>query len=213
MAEHIDGNDRRIAGAKLVGGDLALDFANTADWHDTDAPEEMLTEYEDLLVWAIRAGAILPGDAEPLSSAAAQRPTAARAVLEDAVALRESLFRIFSACAGVKKVPASDLAALNEACASAASHRRIAASDGGYSWTWFEEPDDLRRPLRPIVVAAAELLVSDRLGRVKKCEDGRCGWLFLDTSRNRSRRWCDMADCGNRAKARRYYRRHRTADR
>jgi predicted RNA-binding Zn ribbon-like protein len=59
--------------------------------------------------------------------------------------------------------------------------------------------------LNPLIRSAADLLVSDELKRVKRCGDPACGWLFLDTSRNKSRRWCDMSDCGNRAKASRFY--------
>src|ERR671930_579256 len=79
--------------------------------------------------------------------------------------------------------------------------RRIA---NGFAWV----ADDV---LAPVVWSAAELLTSGPLERVRECPgDDTCGWLFLDTSRNGSRRWCDMRTCGNRAKARRYYRRAST---
>jgi predicted RNA-binding Zn ribbon-like protein len=63
--------------------------------------------------------------------------------------------------------------------------------------------------LWPIVLAAAELLTSAGRARVRECAAHGCGWLFLDTSRSQRRRWCTMASCGNRAKARRFYERTR----
>jgi len=207
MVDRTQPEARRVATLKRVGGDLALDFANTADWHDTDAPEEMLNEYEDLVIWALGAGAIDEDAAQRLRTGALRCPTTACAALNEARALREVLFRIFSAVAAAAAAAGDDLAALSEACSAAAAHRRIVHAGGNYRWSWTDD-GHLHRPLWPVAIAAAELLASGPLDRVKKCEDGRCGWLFLDTSRNRSRRWCDMADCGNRAKARRYYRRH-----
>ena len=89
----------------------------------------------------------------------------------------------------------------------------LSARDGGFAWAAGAPGTPLRRPLWPVLWSAADLLTSDRLARVRSCGDPRCGWLFLDTSRNRSRRWCDMADCGNRAKARRHYARRVEGDR
>jgi predicted RNA-binding Zn ribbon-like protein len=82
---------------------------------------------------------------------------------------------------------------------------QIVRTNDGYNWDSRGEMAKLDWILNPLIRSAADLLVSDELKRVKKCGDPACGWLFLDTSRNNSRRWCDMSDCGNRAKACRFY--------
>jgi predicted RNA-binding Zn ribbon-like protein len=78
---------------------------------------------------------------------------------------------------------------------------------GGYALSW---PDsaELDRMLWPLATSALSLLLSEEVGRIKECAADDCHWLFLDSSRNQSRRWCDMKACGNRAKARHYYHRH-----
>jgi predicted RNA-binding Zn ribbon-like protein len=103
---------------------------------------------------------------------------------------------------------AADLARLNAALAAALPHLRLAPRAGGYDWVWDGRGDDLASPLWPILRSAADLLASPDLARVRECDGEDCTWLFLDYSRNRSRRWCSMASCGNRAKARRHYQRH-----
>ncbi len=84
-------------------------------------------------------------------------------------------------------------------------------TSAGYAWTWADDPNALDRMLWPLVRSAAELLVTGDLSRVRVCGGERCGWLFVDTSKNRSRRWCDMQDCGNVAKVRRFRTRQHAA--
>ena len=193
---------------KLLGGRLCLDFANTADWHKTAHPEERLHTYRDLVHWARHAGAIPHDAVGPLLAEAARRPQEAAAALESAITLREAIYRIFVAVAEGAAAARADLATLNAALATALAHARLEATSGGYAWGWAASAS-LDRPLWPVARSAAELLTSPELGRVRQCADAGCGWLFLDGSRNRSRRWCDMRDCGNRAKARRHYQRWR----
>ena len=198
----------------LAAGELSLDFANTADWHAGPAPTEFLNSYADLVAWARHAGLIGDLEAGRLLNSAAGRPQAASAALERAVMLREVLYRVFCSVAhGVGPAPA-DVAALNLYLNDAFNHLGItpdARPDGGtaFGWVWGEPMDRLDAVLWPIVRSAADLLTSPRLDRVRQCEGDPCGWLFLDSSRNRSRRWCSMEDCGNRAKARRHYARTR----
>ena len=105
---------------------------------------------------------------------------------------------------------ADDVRALNGALSTAFAHLRVATSTGGFAWEWAEGDQPLERMLWPVVRSAAELLTSDKLSLVKQCAG--CGWLFVDRSRNHSRRWCDMRYCGNRAKARRFYARQQGQD-
>ena len=155
--------------------------------------------------------------------AARRRPSAAAAALRRARALREALFAIFSSIAGGDIPRAADLETLNDELAHALRHARLVIGQGSgrarsrsvhgkhvrYRYGWGGTSDDLERVLWPVARSAADLLTDDRLSRVRECDAGNCAWLFLDTSRNRSRRWCDMTVCGNREKALRHYRRTR----
>jgi predicted RNA-binding Zn ribbon-like protein len=144
-------------------------------------------------------------------AAAAQRPADAARALAQAVALREALYDTFTAVARQSAPAPADLNTLNHHLAGALARARVAAQGDGFAWQWEEGPA-LDRMLWPVARAAADLLTAPEVSRVGQCADDRgCGWLFLDMSRNHSRRWCAMNDCGNRAKARRHYRKHRAA--
>jgi predicted RNA-binding Zn ribbon-like protein len=149
--------------------------------------------------------------AEHLLEEARRRPTEAVAMHQRALVLREAIYRIFSAISAGCPAGEDDLALLNDELSHGLARSRIVPSQEGYAWDWIGEEDALDRMLWPVVRDAADLLTSEDLLRVGQCADERCGWLFLDTSRNRSRRWCSMEDCGNRAKARRHYRRSRAS--
>jgi predicted RNA-binding Zn ribbon-like protein len=213
------------AGALKLSGRLSLGFANTADWHASDHPVESLTSYSDLVAWGQHVGILTDHQAQRLLKEATRRPEGANAVLERAIALREAIYRIFSAISHGRPPQAADLATFNAELSGALAQSRIVstlrqpfdgardkAQDnavGGFAWDWAGAEDALDQMLWPVVHDAAGLLTSEELDRVGQCADDRCGWLFLDTSRNRSRRWCSMEDCGNRAKARRHYERKR----
>ncbi len=197
---------------KLLGGKLCLDFANTADWHASDRPQELLTSYSDLVLWSQHAGILTDNQVPCLLQKAAEQPKAANAVLQQAIVLREAIYAIFAAVAHGRQPEAADLAALNAALAGMLGQSRIIATADGFGWDWAGDEDALARPLWSATRSAADLLTSEELHRVGQCADDRgCGWLFLDTSRNHSRRWCDIKDCGNRAKAHRHYERKRSS--
>ena len=198
----------------LSSGDLALDFANTADWHAGPAPVEFLQTYRDLVAWARHVSLVDDGEAARLLDSAARRPRAAGAALERAVTLREVLYRVFSSVAHGVEPSRTDVGTLNLYLEEAMDHLVVAPElrpDGrvGFAYGWDEPMTELDALLWPVVRAAADLLTSPGLDRVRECEGTPCGWLFVDGSRNRSRRWCSMEDCGNRAKARRHYARKR----
>jgi predicted RNA-binding Zn ribbon-like protein len=198
---------------QLVGGYLCLDFANTVDWRLSDHAGEFLSTYADLVAWSRHAGILSEARARRLLKASRQSPPAADAVLRRAIALRELIYRIFSAIVhGVMPVRA-DTHKLNRALSDSLSRMRLVPAGGSFEWGWAEDGDALERPIWYVVQSAAMLLTSSRLDRVRQCKDDYCGWLFFDMSKNRSRRWCSMEDCGNRAKARRHYRKSRTAGR
>ena len=195
---------------KLLGGRLSLDFANTADWHATDQPFEFLTSYSELVAWSQHVSILTAPKAQHLLEEAARRPAEASAVLARTIALREAVYRLFSAISHGLSPQADDLAIFNAELSTVLSHSQIVLTAEGFAWNRLGDEDALDQMLWPVVHDAAELLTSDELNRVGQCVDDRCGWLFLDLSRNRSRRWCSMKDCGNRAKARRHYRRSQT---
>ena len=160
----------------------------------------------DLVAWAEQSGAVDAATASELRAEAEQRPGAAESALAGARALREAIYGVFSARAGGRTAPAGALATLNAALAPSLARLRLDARAGGaFGWRWSLEDGALDGLLAPIVDSAAELLTSSDLARVRECEADNCGWLFIDRSRNRSRRWCDMSVCGNRAKVRRHY--------
>jgi len=202
---------KRNAGTlKLLGGFLCLDFINTVDWRGTDNPVEFLNTFDDLAAWSRHVNLATPGEAQRLSSIASRSHPGAAKVLKRAVELRETIHRIFSAVIANKKPANKDLALFNRNLAESMRLSTIMRVRDGFIWDSDGDKRRLDWILNPIVRSAADLLVSEDLKKVKTCADPACGWLFLDVSRNRSRRWCDMQDCGNRAKARRFYKRSRS---
>jgi predicted RNA-binding Zn ribbon-like protein len=192
---------------ELTGGDLSLDLANTVDNRPSEKRRDLLRSYDDLASWGRQAGAVSDTQARRLQQAAARRPEAARRVFRHALQLREAIFACFSPVARGPAIPPEALRILNAALPTALGHLRLAATKGQVAWAWDAEGTALDRVLWPVVRAAADLLTGGDLDRVRECAADSCAWLFLDTSRNRSRRWCDMSVCGNRDKARRFYRR------
>ena len=191
---------------ELTGGALCLDFANTVDNRPAQ-PRELLNTYDDLVSWAEQAGVLEPKLAPALRAEAIRRPDAAAAALNGARALREAVHGVLKAAARGAAAPADSLGMLEAAVAPSLARRRLVQTATGFEWKWTYDDAALDGLLAPVVESAAALLTSHDLARVRECEADTCGWLFLDRSRNRSRRWCDMSVCGNRAKVRRHYQR------
>lgn len=194
---------------KLLGGWLCLDFVNTLDARQSsEDAQEWLHSYADLVAWSQYTQILTKQQAEQLLSKAIANPEAAM-VFERAIAYRETIYRIFSAIAANRAVDPTDLATFNSALVEAMNWLRIEPIAEGFTWTWAESGDRLDSMLWRVEHSAAELLTAKERGRVRECAAQDCSWLFVDTSRNRSRRWCDMEECGNRTKAQRYYQRHK----
>lgn len=192
----------------LIGGELCLDFTNTVGNRGSDYLHDYLVSYAALLAWSEHVGLLPHPTARGLREIAEKRPADAKRVLERATVLREALFRILSNVSTGRASQSLDLLIVNENLAHALSHRRIVRSQSAFEWGWQASEGALDQMLWPITRSAADLLTSDRLSRVRECEGDPCGWLFIDSSKNHSRRWCSMGDCGNRAKAQRFYARH-----
>ncbi len=188
---------------------LALDFANTRGWHESEDPEELFNTYRDIVKWCEQFGVVDSKEVAHLLKTGQNRVSAARELLHGAIALRKSLYRIFSAVATRIPPRDTDIDRLNEHLVKVMSKTRLVYKSPRFILHQARRNEAFHFVLDPVVRSAAKLLLSDEVGRIKKCADESCGWLFIDGSKNRSRKWCDMKDCGNRAKARRHYQRVR----
>ena len=197
----------------LLGGELCLDFANTVEPRHGDDRRDYLAAYPDLVRWAEHAGALKEEEAQRLLRVAEARSSEAASTFERAVALRETIYRVFSAVAYGEQPQASDLEALTAAHLEALAHYCIVHTAEGFGWK-LAEGDELGSPIWQVSLSATRLLTSGELDRVKACPtgEGGCAWLFYDESKNKSRRWCSMEGCGSRAKMRRMYARRRGTD-
>jgi len=174
---------------EFVGGAPALDFVNTVSWGERD--QERFNSFDDVVDWAMKAGVIK------------RRERGGARELRDVLKIRDMLHRVFIARANDAKPAAKDLNAFNSelaeivlsvqwgAAALARARRRGAGAPLGIR-------DE-------VLWNAAQILTSDAL--IRTCANVTCGWVFIDTSRRGNRRWCDMAHCGARDKALRYYNR------
>ena len=185
----------------LVGGRLCLDFCNTMRGNGPPG-SDLWQRYPDLADWCVHTEILSPSDADRLKQAARADSRAADRALRAARRLREGIHRAFAAEAAGRGAAEGDLELINEVLVTGNSRRRLSPALKGACWTWDDAPTDLEAVLWPVAWSAGDLLTSSQLDRVKEC--GGCTWLFLDASRNRSRRWCDMRDCGNRSKVRRF---------
>ena len=182
---------------KLLGGDLSLDFVNAyPDWE---------ADYSQLLSWSQYAGLVSEQMARILAHIAEGHPQEAQATVERAQALRKAIPGIFWASANGQQVEPSNLLYLNEQLVLVEGKRRMVQTVHGFQWGWDEQDERLDRMLWSIVHAAAELLQSPNLRWLKTCDGEYCDRLFLDLSRNHSRRWCEMQHCGMLVKSRRHY--------
>jgi predicted RNA-binding Zn ribbon-like protein len=191
-------------------GDLSLDFANTLEWHASGHPVEHLGDYLTLLSWGEAAEIIAPEKAAHLRRLASEKADEAAVTYGRAIQLREAVYGIFSHHYHNEPVRPGDIQVLNAILSQSLPHLKVVNSTEGFTWEWGGDVEDFNQIIWQVARSSAELLTSDQLNRVRVCEDDRgCGYLFIDTTRNHSRRWCSMESCGNRAKARRHYARQR----
>jgi len=188
-----------------VGGSTALDFANTLDWRLRDQPIELFKTFPDLLRFGRSVAVLEPREARRLRRWAEAHPAAAKRVLDEGKEVREAMAAIFQALVDGKALPPGSVRQLEEAYRAASTARALRPSDVGVAWVWREASPEPHRPIWAAALDAAQILTSPESARVRQCGDAECGWFFLDTSRNRTRRWCSMKACGNRNKARRFY--------
>jgi predicted RNA-binding Zn ribbon-like protein len=183
------------------GNHPALNFVNTLDERLSDAPLERLPSYAALLSFVLQARLIDGATATKLNRYDGE--TTARRVLADAIAFRENLHEVLRSCLSGKAPASAEIAALNAQMATTLDHRRLIVTPRGAAWTW-DDPLAVQRPLWELAVAAENLLFHAHFQRAQKCAASDCGTLFLDLSKAGRRKWCSMANCGNRDKVRRF---------
>ncbi|HUM10800.1 MAG TPA: ABATE domain-containing protein [Myxococcaceae bacterium] len=197
---------------KLAGGHPVLDFVNTQGGHRLTDPREDLATPEDLVSWGLQSGWLDQERAHPMLVEIQVRPAEARASLARVRSFREALFRVFLAASEDSQPAPEPLETFEREVRRAWADRRLVRiPEHGYRWV---SPESARLDafIPGLALAASDLLTGPERRRLRLCEatalDG-CGWMFLDTSKNGTRRWCEMATCGNKYKARRHYARVR----
>ena len=193
--------------AESVDADRVLSFINTLSARPTDSPSERLGSYDDLVAWAREQHLVSAAAAERLAGEAKKHPHQAAAVLARARTFREALNGLAAAIDAGRQPGADVLTTIGECLAAAYANGRLVPHEGALQWVASAE-NDLERVLWEIGRAAGRLVISPRLARVRACAASDCGWWFVDDTKNRSRRWCDMKICGNREKLRRFRKKH-----
>jgi predicted RNA-binding Zn ribbon-like protein len=193
---------------KFIGERPCLDFVNTVGGWTDKVIDDKLASYGDLVRWAELAGVVSASRARELVHVANRRKHGASEVLKRAIALRRAIRGIFQAVLEKREPKSSDTAALGRELAIARARQRLRHRGGNFHWAWHDAGHALDSMLWAVCTSAAELLTSPDLSRVRECDGENCGWMFFDNSRNHSRHWCDMQDCGNRAKVKRFRQRH-----
>ena len=194
---------------RCPGGALCLDFCNSGQGMRGSRQEEWIPTYADLVDWLEAAGSLTESQALRLRTGGAEAPQAAQQLFKRAIAFREALARVLLARTEGRAPANEDLRLIDAEYARAAPFARLSATDDGFAWTLDSSAAELDAALRPLVESAVSLLTSERLARLRRCGNSTCYWLFLDETKNCSRRWCEMASCGNLMKVRR----HRAAQR
>lgn len=196
----------------LCGGHPVLDFVNSLDDRfSSSGCIEGLQTYDDLLRFTQQTR--LLDSAQMAEVGRTVAPAAGMRALRAARALREALAATFYAVLDGRPPPPGDLDTLERYFHAADRHRELrwrqdAGEHSGLTWSWRRDEGNAELPIWVVAQVARDLLLSPEMERVRACEAETCRWLFLDTSKSHTRRWCKMKVCGNRVKARRYQARH-----
>ena len=191
--------------AKQAKDWICLLLPNTVENRNADPIQDYLT---DLKLWASlleERGVLDSDEMAQWVELAAVNPGRASEVLADAKVLREAMFRVFSTVAEGGQPEPADMDLLNDRIADVYSHLEVSLDSAQPQWRWRDAEGKLEALFWPAIHSAGQLLTSDELGRLRNCNGDKCTWLFMDRSKNRSRRWCTMDVCGNRAKSKRHY--------
>ena len=186
----------------FIGNNLSLDFVNTVGYISSENPTENLNSFSDLIEWSKQGKLISDDEAIVIFTKAKENILESERVFRRVLRLRKSVYDIFRSVISGEEISDEDLTILNRELSLAMSKAEIFSREGELIWDW--KNDGIERILFLITRVAAQLLTSSDLEKLKCCSGENCGWLFYDTSKNKRRQWCDMRDCGNLAKARRF---------
>ena len=186
----------------FIGNNLSLDFVNTVGYISSENPIENLNSFSDLIEWSKQGKLISDDEAIVIFTKAKENILESERVFRRVLRLRKSVYDIFRSVISGEEISDEDLTILNRELSLAMSKAEIFSREGELIWDW--KNDGIERILFLITRVAAQLLTSSDLEKLKCCSGENCGWLFYDTSKNKRRQWCDMRDCGNLAKARRF---------
>ena len=186
----------------FVGERLWLDFVNTdGGAHGVDT----IADFDGLVAWLETAVALDAERAQTMRRRAVQQPSGATAALSDARRVRAAMRSLAERGAVAPQVRLDALAEINRVLGRSAGTRRLEMRlDGTFARSFVPVGDAFAGLMIPIVESAADALILGELARVRRCADPRCARTFFDNTKNAARRWCDMATCGNRAKAARH---------
>jgi len=203
--DHADHPSRSRAGSlSLLGGTLAFDFANTSSGRGWPTHQEHLRSARDVVDWAEHAKLLSTADGAWLRDVLKSDPALADLLLRRALDTRENIHAICVEIAAGRAVPPPRLDSLARAHAANLAHAHLVDENGRYVWSWEPQQWPIEALLGPIVLSALTTLTQGELARLRRCQNEKCGWVFFDTTKNRSRRWCEMEICGNRAKQKRF---------
>jgi predicted RNA-binding Zn ribbon-like protein len=191
---------------KLHAEHPALELVNTLDMRFSGETIELIPTYRDLLRLCTQLKLLTAQQAGKLVRTVDEKT--AQKVLASTVELREALAVVLYGRIDGSKLPGGQVEILERHFHAAAMHRRLVAGEPHWDWSWSGLERNAEIPLWMLAQRAADLLVSSDAEFIKDCGDPTCRWLFLDTSKNHTRRWCDMKTCGNRMKARRHQARY-----
>lgn len=192
---------------QLIAAHPALDLVNTLDWRFRTRPEELLATYDDVLRFLIQSSMIAPKEAENLTRVTTSRQ--GEALRLRCIALREATAKVLYAVVEDREPDPAPIDQLETFFQDARKRQDLVWSGGRLQWKMAPAPPTPDIPLWLLARSVEELLLSDDMQRLRACENHDCRWLFLDTSKNHTRRWCDMKLCGNRMKARRFKAQHK----
>jgi predicted RNA-binding Zn ribbon-like protein len=188
---------------ELVGGHPVLDLVNTLDWRFRDGlPEEFLESYGDLLRFTEQSQLLTPRQTRHLLRSANQ--SAAERTLASVRELREAAAEVFYAVLDGRNPVSAPVKSLETSFKAARRHQNLMWSGSRLTWGWQETTAAPELPLWLLSLSVVRLMTSDVMQQLRACNNTECRWLFLDTSKNHTRRWCEMRICGNRMKARRF---------
>jgi predicted RNA-binding Zn ribbon-like protein len=191
-------------------GDFALDFVNSKVMDTRVVPfYDLFSDYEHIVLWFRHLQVLTDEEVERLCQLAKQDPEKAQNAYIKITSLRDANYRILTAIAHQQEPGAKDIDTLNQNLSEAMKNRKLISTPVGFTWAWEKSDDSLDWMAWPVAHSTAQILASDQVQRIRECNG--CYWIFMDTSRNGMRRWCDMKTCGNRAKAHRHYEKIKTS--